>query len=52
MPKEKQNEVRIDRWLGIDNINKYHEYIVIWHYFLKDIQHILKGMQDEVRLKQ
>ena len=32
-------------------INKYHEYIVIWHYFLKDIQHILKGMQDESQIK-
>ena len=42
---------KIDKWLGIDNINKYHEYIVIWHYFLKDIQHILEGMQDEKQIK-
>lgn len=27
------------------------EYIVTWHYFLKDIQHILEGMQDEKQIK-
>ena len=50
-PKKNKTKVRIDKWLGIDNINKYHEYIVIWHYFLKDIQHILEGMQDEKQIK-
>ena len=49
--RKSKTKVRIDKWLGIDNINKYHEYIVIWHYFLKDIQHILKGMQDESQIK-
>lgn len=44
-PKKNRTKVRID------NINKYHEYIVIWHYFLKDIQHILEGMQDEKQIK-
>ena len=37
-PKPNKSKVKIKKWLGIDDIKKYEEFITKWHYFLKPLQ--------------
>ncbi len=34
-------KVKVKKWLGIPNLNKYEDYIRKWHYFLVDTEHVL-----------
>lgn len=47
-----KTKVKIKKWLGIDNITEYENYISRWHYFLKNISgKILSGEIDENNTK-
>lgn len=46
-PYPSKSKVKIKSWLGIDNLPEYERYINSWHYFLKDMQGVLKESDDE-----
>ena len=45
--KEERKGVRIDKWLGIDNLEKYEDFILKWHEIQENIKEYLKGCDDE-----
>lgn len=50
-PIKNKTKVKIEKWLDTENVKMYHKYICTWHYFLKDIQNIIKNIQDENQIK-
>ena len=47
-PYPNKSKVKIKQWLGIPNLPKYEEYILIWHDFTKLLSEKLKDMSDEM----
>ncbi len=45
--KEPKTKVKIKNWMDTPEIKKYEQFIVDWHYFLKDVQKILEQMPQE-----
>lgn len=45
--KEPKSKVKIKKWLEIPNLGRYEEFVCQWHYFLKDVQKMLKEMNAE-----
>lgn len=45
--KEPKTKVKIKNWLGLPDCRRYEAYLVDWHYFLKDVQKILKEVAQE-----
>lgn len=39
--KKNRTKVKIKKWLGIPDLNRYEKYICTWHYFLKNIKNFL-----------
>lgn len=44
-------KVKVSKWIGIDDIEKYHQFVIDWHYFQKDMQAVLQGIEDEATAK-
>ena len=40
--KPNRTKVKIKKWLGIPDLNKYEQYISTWHYFLKNMKAFLE----------
>ncbi len=51
-PQEPKTKVKVQKWLGIREIQKYETFIKNWHYFLKAIQETLEKAQNEDLWKQ
>ena len=51
-PQEPKTKVKIQKWLGINDIRKYEAFVKDWHYFLKQMQERLENAQDETLSKQ
>jgi len=49
--KADKTKVKISRWLGMRDSKKYHHFINVWHYFLKDIQKIILELNDDQEIK-
>ena len=45
-PMTDLSKVRIDKWLGIEEIEPYEKFVADWHYFVKDIKTSLQGASD------
>ncbi|HOO28283.1 MAG TPA: YkgJ family cysteine cluster protein [Lachnospiraceae bacterium] len=45
--KQVRTKVKVRKWIGIPNIEKYECYITDWHYFLKHVQEWFCDMEDE-----
>lgn len=41
-PYPNKTKVKLKKWLGIPELGKYEAYVKKWHYFLKDVQEIIK----------
>ena len=39
-------KVKISKWLGIDNLPVYEEYVARWHYFCRDVKAYLAAGED------
>ncbi len=46
-----KTKVKVKKWLGIPEINKYEAYIKEWHFFLKDASKIVKETQNDAIIK-
>lgn len=51
-PKENKSKVKIKKWLGIADINKYENFIKEWHYFLLVLQEKIKENLENEKVKQ
>ena len=47
-----KTKVKVRNWLDIPNIKEYEAYVLDWHFFLKDLQAVMKKNQDHTVLKQ
>lgn len=39
--------MKLKRWLDIPEIGRYERYVCDWHFFLKDMQKIIRDMENE-----
>lgn len=46
-----KTKVKLKKWLGIPELSRYEEYVKTWHFFLKEIQKIIKGMENQEMVK-
>lgn len=50
-PYPNKTKVKVKKWLGIPELEKYETYIKDWHYFLKEVQEIIKRTQNDAIVK-
>lgn len=50
-PYPNKTKVKIKKWLEIPELGKYEAYIKDWHYFLKDVQAIIKETDNQAIVK-
>lgn len=50
-PYPGKTKVKLKKWLGIPGLGSYEAYINKWHYFLKDVQGIIRGMENDGMVK-
>lgn len=46
-----KGEIKVSDWLGIENLDKYEQYIKDWHHFTKNISEYLDECDDETLYK-
>ncbi len=42
-----KQKVRISRWLGIENLPRYEQFVCDWHYYCRDVKAFLAASEDE-----
>lgn len=50
--KENKVKVKVRKWIDIDDIKQNEQFIIDWHYFLKDVQNIVKNAKEDTQIKQ
>lgn len=45
--KENRTKIKVKKWLGIPESEKYEKFVVDWHYFLNDMEEQIKEKQDD-----
>ena len=50
-PYPNKTKVKLKKWLEIPELGRYETYIKDWHYFLKDVQEIIKETQNDLIIK-
>lgn len=46
-PKENRSKVKVRKWIDTPQIKDYEQFVLDWHYFIKDLQEVLKNSRDE-----
>lgn len=39
-------KVKVDKWIGVDNVRANHEFLNTWHYFLNDLEERVGNLED------
>lgn len=50
-PNESRTKVKVSKWIDTSDITENQQFINDWHYFLKDIETMIKNTQDEKLIK-
>lgn len=50
-PYPNKTKIKLKKWLEIPQLSKYESYIRRWHYFLKDVQKILRETENDAVVK-
>lgn len=50
-PYPGKTKVKLKKWMGIPELSRYEEYIKTWHFFLKQAQEIIRGMENQEMIK-
>jgi len=50
--KENKTKVKVRKWIDTPDLKNNEQFIIDWHYFLMDVQQILKQTQDVNRVKE
>lgn len=51
-PKPNKTKVKVRKWIDTPNLKEYEQYITDWHYFLKNLQNIVRNCDDDNRIKE
>jgi Fe-S-cluster containining protein len=43
--------VKVSKWIDIPDIKNYQQFLINWHYFLNDVEDIIKSVQDSKLIK-
>lgn len=49
--KENRTKVKVRKWIDTPNVKQYEKFVADWHYFLKDVEALLEGAQDDQMAK-
>jgi len=47
--KENRTKVKVSKWIDTPDIRRYERFVNSWHYYLKDMEEILEGLDDTGR---
>lgn len=47
-----RSKVKVSRWIDTPDQGRYHDFICRWHYFLKDLEEKVRGVEDSEESKQ
>jgi Fe-S-cluster containining protein len=50
-PRSSKTEVKISKWVDTPELKQNEQFVTDWHYFLNDIEDIIKSAQDEKLVK-
>lgn len=50
-PNNSRTKVKVSNWIDTQNMTENQQFINDWHYFLKDIENLIKNAQDEKVIK-
>ena len=50
-PHQGKTKVKLKKWLGVPHLESYEAYIKEWHYFLKDVQEIIRNAESDEIIK-
>lgn len=48
---ESQTKVKVQKWIDTKETEKNSKFLIDWHYFLNDVEELLKEMQDENQIR-
>lgn len=46
-----RTKVKVGKWIDISDVKEYDQFVITWHYFLNDVESIIKDIQDEKLIK-
>ena len=49
--KENKTKIKVRKWIDTPDIKNNEQFVIDWHYFLKDVENIIKSTDDDVRIK-
>jgi Fe-S-cluster containining protein len=50
--KEKKTKVKVRKWIDTPDTKNNEQFVKDWHYFIKDLQKVLKSMQDDNKVRE
>lgn len=50
-PNTSQTKIKISKWIDTPRQSEYEKFLVDWHYFLNDVENIIKTSKDETLVK-
>lgn len=50
--KQNRTKVKIEKWIDTPQYGRYKKFILTWHYFLNDVEELIKSSEDEDFSKQ
>lgn len=51
-PNTSKTKVKLSKWIDTQNLKENGQFINDWHYFLKDVEHVIKNATYETMVKQ
>ncbi|MDD5934080.1 MAG: YkgJ family cysteine cluster protein [Clostridiales bacterium] len=50
--KSNKTKVKVSKWIDTPDLKKNEEFIITWHYFMKDLQQLIQSQTEEAQIKQ
>ncbi len=49
--QENRIKIKLKKWIDTPNVKEYEKFITDWHYFLNDVEEVLKNTEDDEKVK-
>ena len=49
--KENKTKIKVKKWIDTPDLKSNERFVIDWHYFLEDLQNVVKATQDEILIK-
>ncbi|MDF2942388.1 MAG: hypothetical protein K0S01_1246 [Herbinix sp.] len=49
--KQNKTKIKVRKWIDTPDLKKNEQFVIDWHYFLQELQNLVKGTQDEKLMK-